>query len=438
MFITKKHLPRRTLLKGVGASIALPFLSAMVPAATAFAKTAATAKPRFAFFYLPHGFIMDKFTPATEGANFQISPILKPLEKYRNYLSVVSGLGNHSAVSSAVHAITPGTWLSCVPPAKNTAPHGGVTIDQIIASHIGQSTPLPSVEIATESRGGAAACDGTYGCGFGNTISFRTPTTPLPMEYNPRKLFTRLFGRGDSAQEREEIAADYHSILDMVADQSNDLKQALGPQDRAVLDDYLQSVREIERRVQLAEDSDVSKYDLPEVPAGLPDFDKRVVLLHDMIAAAFQADVTRVVTYMLAAEVSNQAYTHLGISEAFHPLSHHNNNPAKMANLAKLQTWHAGVIAGFLDKLATMQEGDGTVLDQLVLLFGSNMSDGAKHNHDPLPLTIIGGGCGKIKGNQHIRRPDHTPVANLHLTFLEKLGIDSKSFGDSSGLITEL
>jgi hypothetical protein len=438
MFITKKHLARRTFLKGAGASIALPFLSAMVPAATAMAKTVAVAKPRAAFFYLPHGFIMDKFTPATEGTDFEFSPILKPLEKYRKYVTVVSGLGNRSAVSSAVHAITPGTWLSCVPPAKNTAPHGGVTVDQLIAAHIGQGTPLPSFEVATEARGGGAACDGTFGCGFGNTISFRTPTTPLPMEYNPRKLFTRLFGRGDSAQERQAIAADYNSLLDMISDQSKDLKKVLGAEDRAVLDDYLQSVREIERRVQLAEENDVSKYQLPEVPAGLPDFHDRVELLHDMIAAAFQADITRVATYMLAAEVSNQAYTHLGISEAFHPLSHHNNSPAKMANLAKLQTWHATVIADFLDKLSSMQEGEGSVLDQMVLLFGSNMSDGAKHNHDPLPLTIIGGGCGKIKGNQHIRLPDHTPVSNLHLTLLEKLGVDTQSFGDSNGRIAEI
>lgn len=438
MFITKKHLARRTFLRAAGVSIALPLLDAMVPAATAIAKTAAAPRPRLGFFYLPHGFIMDQWTPKATGRDFELTPILEPLAPFKRHLTIVSGLDNKPASSSAVHAITPGTWLSAVPPKKSHAPHGGVTIDQMAARHIGQDTPLPSLEVATEPKGGSAACDGTYGCNFGNTISFRTETSPLPMEYNPRKLFRRLFGQGDTPQERAEIANDYRSVLDMVLQESHDLKRRLGARDRVVLDNYLESVREIERRVQQMSDGDLSEHELPQLPAGMPDFDGRLRLMFDMIALAWQANLTRIVTYMMAAEVSNQAYTHLDIPDAFHPLSHHNNDPGQIAKLVKLQRYHTEVFAKFLQKLADTKEGESSLLDQAILLYGSNMSDGNRHNNFPLPSAVLGRGCGRIRGGQHLRYPDHTPLANLLVTLLDRAGVPVERVGDSTGQLAEV
>lgn len=437
MFIAKKHIPRRTFLKGAGVAVALPLLDAMVPAGTALARTPASPRPRMGFFYLPHGFVMDEWTPRTEGADFELSRILEPLRPVKEYLTVVSGLDNRAASGGPTHAITPGTWLSAVPPRRSHAPFGGVTIDQIAANQLGSDTPLPSLELATEVAGGTAACDGTYGCAFGNTISFRTPTTPQPMEYNPRRAFRRLFGRGDSPAERDAIADDYRSVLDMVLAESRDLRRSLGPQDRAMLDNYLESVREIERRVAISEDRNLSDLDLPRI-AGVPDFDERLRLMFDMIAIAYQADVTRVVTFMMAAEVSNQAYPHLEIPDAFHPLSHHDNKPQMIEKLAKLQHYHTQVFARFAEKLAATPDGDGSLLDHSVLLYGSNMSDGNRHNNFPLPSAVLGGGCGTIKGNQHLRYPDRTPLANLLVTLLSRAGLAVESVGDSTGDFAEV
>jgi len=438
MFISKKHLSRRTVLRGLGVSIALPLLDAMVPAATAVASTAAAARPRLGFFYLPHGFIMDRFTPAATGREFELSPILEALAPFKSHLTIVSGLDNKPASSSAVHAITPGTWLSAVPPAKSHAPRGGVSIDQIAAREIGGDTKLPSLEVATEPKGGSAACDGTYGCNFGNTISFRTETNPLPMEYNPRKLFRKLFGQGESREERAAIAEDYRSVLDMVMAESVVLKRRLGAHDRSVLDSYLESVREIERRVQMAEAGDLSRLSLPTLPAGVPDFDARLRLMFDMIAIAYQADITRIATFMMAAEVSNQAYTHLGIPDAFHPLSHHNNDARQIEKLVKLQQYHTTVFAGFLKKLAAMPAGEGSMLDNAILLYGSNMSDGNRHNNFPLPAAVIGRAGGRIKGGQHLRYPDRTPHANLLATLLDRAGVSVERVGDSTGTFAEV
>ena len=438
MYITKKHLPRRTFLRGAGFTLALPLLDAMIPAATALAKTAANPRPYMGFFYLPHGQIMDKWTPKTDGADFELPEILEPLAPFKKQLTIVSGLGNKPAVSSAVHAITPGTWLSCVPPKRSTAPHGGVTIDQIAAQHIGQDTPLPSLEVATEEKGGSAACDGTYGCSYGTTISFRTPTTPLPMEYNPRKLFERLFGQGDTPEERAAIAQDNRSILDMAMSEASSLKAELGPRDRTMVDGYLDTVRELERRVKMSEESDLSKMDLPDLPSGIPSFDEHLKLMYDMIAIAYQANLTRIATYMLAAEVSNHAYTDLGISEAFHPLSHHGNNPNKIAQLVKIQRYNMEVFARFLDKLAKTPDGDGSILDHAIFMYGGNMSNSNLHDHDPLPTAVVGGGCGKIKGNQHLRYPDQTPLANLLVTLLDRAGVPTEGVGNSNGALSEV
>ncbi len=444
MYIKKKHLSRRTVLRGAGVTVALPFLNAMVPAATALAKTAAQPKPRMGFFYFPHGAIMNNtrfgpemnaWTPDKVGADYDLKDILKPLEPWRKYVSVVSGLGNKPAESSAVHAITPGTWLSCVPPAKSQMPHGGITVDQIAAKHIGQQTPLPSVEAATETHGGGGQCDGTYGCSFGKTISFSTPTTPLPMEDDPHKLFSKLFGRGDSPEERREISSDYNSLLDMVSEDANRLKRDVGTEDRSVLNDYLDNVREIERRVQKMHGQQIASNDLPKIPVGIPDFDTQTKLMFDMLALAYQANITRVTSFMLAAEVSSQTFPFLGVPEAFHPLSHRTGEREAAHKLIKIQQYFAKNFARFLKKLSEMKEGESTMLDQITILFGSNMSSSNLHNNFPLPTVVAGGGCGKLKGNLHVKVPDHTPLANLHLTLLKRAGIDIDAVGDSNGQI---
>jgi hypothetical protein len=439
MFITKVHLKRRTVLTGLGACVGLPLLDAMIPAATALAQTAAAAQPRAIFVYFPHGAVMDKWTPGKEGADFDLPPIIASLAPFQKRLTIVSGLENKSAIAAPVHAITPGTWLSCVPPRISHDPLGGVTIDQMAAQAIGQDTPIPSLEVATEEQGGEGSCDRNYGCSYGKTISFRTPSTPLPMEHNPRKLFQQLFGQGDNAEERAALGRENQSVLDLVRHDAADLSKTLGPRDQALLDDYLSTVREIERRVQKVAHRDLKGLQLPDAPAGIPtQFDEHMKLMFDMMALALQANLTRVMTFMMAAEVSNQPYTFIGISDAFHPLSHHSNNAQKLDRLAKVQAFNTRMFAGFVKKLAEMPNGEGTMLDQSVILFGSNMSNSNLHDHFPLPTALLGGGCGKLKGNQHLRYPDHTPIANLHVALLNRMGIPTKSLGDSTGEFTEI
>jgi hypothetical protein len=437
MFITKKHLSRRTFLRGAGVAVGLPLLDAMIPAWTALAQTAASPKPRMGFLYLPHGAIMEQWTPATEGANFELTPILKPLTPFQQQLTIVSGLENKPAIAPPVHALNPGTWLSCVTPQVGQDPHGGVTVDQIAAAHIGQDTPLPSIEIATEGRGGGGACDRNYGCSYGATISFRTPSTPLPMEADPRKLFERLFGQGDTAAERKAIATQYSSLLDLVSEEAAQLQRSLDAPDRAKLGDYLESVREIERRVQKMEDQDLTSLELPDVPVGAT-FDQRLNLMFDMIALAYQANLTRVFTFMMAGEGSNVTYNHIGVSDAFHPLSHHQNDKARKERLVKIQAYHTQAFAKFLTKLSTMPDGDGSMLDHSILLYGSNMSNSNAHDEFPLPTLVLGGGCGKLKGHQHLKYADRTPLANLLLTLLDRAGVPVEKVGNSSGVFSEV
>jgi len=448
MFITKKHLSRRTLLKAGSAAIGLPLLDAMLPAATALAQTAAAAKPRMGFFYLPHGAIMEntrfgaemnRWTPETVGRDFDFKPILEPFKPFAKHLTVVSGLGNKPAESSAVHAIVPATWLSCTHPRQSHAPYAGVTIDQIAAQHIGQDTPLPSLEVATEEEGGGAACDGTYGCAYGRTISFRTPTTPMPMEFDARKAFEKIFGRGKSEAQRKAVSSDYQSLLDMVLGEAGSLKKTLGSGDRSLVDDYLDSVREIERRIELMGQRDLTKIALPDVPVARPSFDQLLRLQFDLVAAAFQANMTRIVSYMMAAEVSNMSYGHIGIPDAFHPLSHHADNKAAMEKLARVQRYHTSVFADFLQKLDKMPDGDrGSVLDNSVFLYGGNMSNSNVHNQFPLPTIVLGRAGGAIKGGQHLRYPDHTPLANLLFTLLLRAGVPVDKVGDSTQEMTEV
>jgi hypothetical protein len=447
MFITKKHLSRRTFLRGSGAAIGLPLLSAMVPAATSLAQTAAAAKPRLGFFYLPHGMIMDNtrfgaemnaWTPDKVGKDFDLKTTLQPFAPLKQHMTVISGLGNRPAESPSVHSIIPGTWLSCVPPPRSQTPNAGISCDQIAARHIGQETPLPSLELATEERGGSSGCDGIYGCSYSRTISFRTPTTPLPMEAKPAKVFEKIFGRGNTAAEREDIANDFTSVLDLVLGEVNGIDRKLGAADKAIVHDYLDSVRDIERRVQLLGARDLTGVDVPELPVAEPDLDGKLKLMFDLLAVAYQTNMTRIATYMMMAEVSNMPYPHIGVPDAFHPLSHHAEVKASMQKLVIVQRYHSELFAGFLDKLSKMPDGDnGSVLDNSIFLYGSNMSNSNKHDTFPLPTLVFGHGGG-VKGGQHLRYPDHTPLANVLFTMMLRAGVPVEAIGDSNSELTEV
>ena len=441
MFITKKHLSRRTVLRGVGAAIALPLLDAMIPAGTALAQTAAAPKPKLGFFYLPHGAVIDRWTPAATGRAFELPQILAPFAPFKADMTVVSGLRNQAAEGAGVHTVNPGTWLSCQSPFwKSDDPLRGISADQIAARELGADTPFPSLELCTEVKPGSGqACTAEFGCGMGSTIAFRTAAQPLPMEHNPRKLFYRLFGQGDTAAEREAIAAQTSSLLDLVGGEAASLRGKLGPADQTRMAEYLDSVRDIERQAQKMADQDFSKLDLPDAPAGVPaSFDEHINLQFDLAALAYQAGLTRIVTFMMAAELSMLTYNQVGISEAFHPLSHHQNNPDKMARLAVVQAYHSTVFARFLDKLKSTPDGDGSLLDHSILLYGSNMSDSNLHNANPLPSVVFGHGYGAVKGGQHLKLAPDTPHANLILTLLARAGVPRESLGNSTGELVEV
>jgi hypothetical protein len=428
MIITKKHLSRRTLLRGAGASIALPLLDAMNPAATAFANTPAGQTPkRLAFVGFPHGAVMNQWSPAESGADYTMSPILEPLAPFREHLTIISGLRNKPAESPEPHGYIERTWLSCVAPwdAGVVGEEAGVTADQLAARHIGQDTRLPSLELTTAQ--------------VGAQLSWRTPTQSLPQEGNPRAVFYRLFGQGDTDAERAAILAETGSILDRVTDQAHRLQASLGIQDRIVVGDYLDSVREIERRVQMASEQDTSALDIPEAPVGIPnDLDEHMKLMFDLMGLAFQADLTRIVTFSLDREASMRTYTNLGISEGFHPLSHHGNNPEKLERLVRIQSYHTQMFAGFIERLADTPEGEGTVLDHSAILFGSNMSNSDKHNNDPLPAAILGHAHGGIKGGQHLIYPQDSRFSDLLVTLFDRMSIPVESIGDSGGTLAEV
>ncbi|MBZ5631705.1 MAG: DUF1552 domain-containing protein [Acidobacteriia bacterium] len=439
MLITKKHLPRRTFLRGMGVTMALPLLDSMIPAQTLTRKTAAAASPRLGFVYVPHGAIMDKWTPATEGAGFEFSPILKPLEPFRDRLNIVSGLGHRAADSTAVHSLSPTTWLSGVrpKPTQGTDAFAGVTADQVAAQAIGQDTILPSMELAIEDHSGLiGACDRDYGCIYMNTLSWRTPTTPLPMEINPRKVFERMFGQGGTAADRLARIEGDRSILDAVTKEATGLQAKLGPQDRIKISEYLENVREIERRIQKASQQVDPNMKLPEQPAGIPfSYEEHVGIMYDLLALAYQANISRVFTFMMAREVSNRTYPQVGVSDGHHATSHHQNRADKIEKLVKIQNYHLTLFTKFLQKLSTTQDGDGSLLDHSLILYGSNMSNSNAHNHFPLPTLLLGGGAGTMKGGHHIKQPDHTPMTNVLLTMLHKAGVPVESLGDSTGVI---
>ncbi len=442
MFITKKHISRRAVLKGAGVSLGLPFLGAMVPASTALAQTAAAPKIRTGFFYLPHGAIMgntshgpsaDKWTPTGSGADFKLSPIMSSLEPHKKYVTSFGNLEN-AASAGSVHTLNPATWLSATrPDTGGPRAHMATTIDQVIAKVISQDTPLPSLEVASETTVQVAAGGG----GSYTTLSFRDAESPLPMEANPRKIFLQLFGEGDTPQERKSISHQTNSILDLILDRTKKLQGELGSEDRNVLNGYLESVREIERRTQKAGGKDLSAFKIPDAPVGeLEKFDEQVKLMFDLLALAYQADLTRVASYIMVAEGTNRTYNHIGVPDAFHPVSHHANDVERMDKLVKIQSWHMSKFAEFLTKMAATPDGQGSLLDHSIFMYGSNMSNSDLHNNYPEPNILVGGGNGKMKlGGQHLLLAERTPIANLHLTILQKVGVERDKFGDSTGVI---
>ena len=425
--------------------MALPFLDAMVPAGTALAQTAAVPKLRAGFFYIPHGAIMgntshgpslDRWTPSGSGATFTLSTILASLEPYKKYVSSFGNLQN-AATAGSVHSFTPATWLSATRPDTG-APraHMATTLDQVIAKIIGQETALPSLEVAAETTVQSAAGGG----GYYSTLSFRDAESPLPMEPNPRKVFLQLFGEGDTPQERATINTRTNSLLDLILEGTKSLKGNLGNGDRAVLDGYLESVREVERRTQKAAAKDLSTFTIPEAPVGeLDSFPEQVKLMFDLVALAYQADLTRVASYIMVAEGTNRTYNHIGIPDSFHPVSHHANDLTRIEKLAKIQTWHLEQFADFVKKMAETPDGQGSLLDHSIFMYGSNMSNSDRHDNYPEPNIVVGGGNGKMRlGGQHIVLPERTPIANLHLTLLQKVGVERDTFGDSTGTIADL
>ena len=428
MFLSKKHISRRTVLKGVGATIALPLIDAMNPSGTAWAATPAGAPPkRFAFIGFPHGAIMDRWSPKATGADYEMSEILTPLAPFRQHMTVVSGLRNKMGETPEPHAYIESTWLSCVKPWDHglAGPDSGVTADQMAARHIGQDTRLPSLEVTTSQQGAR--------------LSWRTPTQPLPQEGNPRAVFQKLFGQGDTDAERAAILHETGSILDRVKAQAQRLNASLGVSDRVIVSDYLDSVREIERRVQMASQQDMSSLEIPDAPVGVPnDITEHFKLMFDLVALAFQADITRVVTMSMDHEASMRTYTNLGVAEGFHPLSHHGNNAQKMEKLVQIQRYHTEVFAKLVERLSKAQESGGTVLDHSTILFGSNMSNSDRHNNDPLPVAILGHAHGKIKGGQHVKYAQDSRFSDLLVTLFDRNNIPVEKLGDSGGTFSEI
>ena len=437
-FIMKQALARRTFLRGMGVTLALPLLDAMIPAGTALAQTAASPKTRFCGIYVPHGATMDKWTPATEGTGFAFTETLKPLEKFRDRLNVLSNLahpmaGGKGSDAGADHARSAPVFLSGASPQRGSV-QAGRTLDQVLAERIGQDTPLPSLELSLEEV--ALNCGSGYGCAYLNTISWRTPTVPLPMENNPQVVFERLFGDGTTATQRLTRKQQDKSILDSITDKISRLDGGLNSGDRARLDEYLENVREIERRIQKATQQSANNPDLPTAPVGIPDsFDDHIKLMYDLQVLAYQTDITRVSTLMYARDLSGASYPGSGVRDGFHTASHHSNLRARMDVFSQINRYHVEMLGYFLDKLRNTPDGDGNLLDHSVVLYGSSMSNGNQHDHDPLPILVAGGASGQLKGNRHLVFPAHTPMSNLMMAVLDKFGVHQDSFGDSSGML---
>jgi hypothetical protein len=437
MFITKKSLSRRTLLRGIGVGMALPFLESMVPAQTPLARTAANPVRRFGAVFVPLGERPGYWTPAQTGPNFEFSPILKPLEPFRSHLTVISQMND--PVDG--HAPTASGWLSGTVIRQTIAEdvRAGITLDQVLAKHIGQETVFPSLEVATEDfTGYVGGCDTQYSCAYVNTLSWRTPTDPLPMEINPRVVFERLFGRpGTSSQRLSRLKSD-RSILDSVKEDVSDLESTLGAHDRNRLSNYLDNVREIELRIQRSEKQSASNVQVPDAPVGVPEsFEDHAGLQFDLLALAYEADLTRVFTFMMCREISQRVYSNLGVTEPHHSMSHHGNDPEKIARLVKVNTYHVELFSRFVDKLSKTPDGDGSLLDHTLLLYGSGMSESNVHSRLDIPTALVGGAVGgtKIQGNRHIKAAAETPFANLLLEVGNKYGVQMDKFGVSTGRV---
>jgi hypothetical protein len=448
MIITKTHLPRRTFLRGLGASIALPLLDSMVPALTAQSRTAAAPVRRLGIFFVPNGMAMKYWMPASEGTAFEMPRTLAPLAPYRDQMVVLSGLATMCAFprpgeGGGDHARSAATFLTGVHIKRTSAAdvQAGISADQIAARHFGQTTQLASLELALESVELLGACDGTYACAYSNTIAWRTPTTPLPMENDPRAVFERLFGTASSTDAASRLARVRRdrSILDSVGDKVASLRLRLAPGDRRKLTEYLEAVRDVERRVQNAEQQSDRELLVVDQPAGIPgDFAEHARLMLDLLALAYQADLTRVSTFMLGREVSSRPYPEIGIPDSHHPLSHHENDPQKLDRLGQVNLHHMRQFAHLVEKLKATPEGGGSLLDQSLLVYGAGISDSNTHFHDNLPIVVIGGAAGGLQGGRHLRYPKDTPLTNLWLTLLEKMGVAAERIGDSTGTVQHL
>ena len=437
-FITKKHLSRRTFLTGAGVTIALPFLESMVPAATPLQQTAAKARTRFGAIYFPHGATMDKFTPAADGANFELSEILQPLQPYKDRINIISDLshpqayGGGSATSN--HTRSAAAYLSGAQAKAGPQAYLGVTVDQVAAQKIGQDTAMPSLELGIEDP--SLSCGDGLSCAYRDTISWQNATSPLPMQNNPQVVFERLFGDGSTDTLRRARREQSLSLLDSVMGDVNSLNKKIPATDRSRVEQYLNDLREIERRIEKAGQQVSSDLNVPAAPTGVPkDFEEHIKLMFDLWVLAWQADLTRVTTMLMAKELSNSVYAKSGIRDAFHILSHHSNLRENMDKFAVLNRYHVSVFTYLLEKLKATPDGDGNLLDHSIVLYGSAMGDANQHNHAPLPIVLAGAASGRLKGGRHIRNPKDTTMSNLLLAVLDKLGVQRESFGDSTGLM---
>ncbi len=445
--ITRAHLSRRTLLRGLGTTIALPFLDAMVPAFAAPSKL--TSKPvcRMAFCYVPNGIDMPNWTPAVEGAAFELPRIMQPLAAHRQNLLVLTCLthNNGRALGDGPgdHARAAATFLTGVHPKKTAGAdiHVGISADQVAAQQLRGSTKFPSLELGCEDGRLVGNCDSGYSCAYSNSISWRTPSTPMPPEINPRLAFERLFG-ADASEDpaaRARRRRYNKSILDFVADDTTRLKGSLGPTDNRKMDEYLEGVREIERRIEMAEKNSREIAPPMREPDGIPvDFAEHSRLMFDLLAVAFQTDLTRIATFMLAREGSTRAYREIGISDAHHPLTHHRGNQEMIHKVSEINRYHMEQFAYFLAKLKSIPDGDGTLLDHSMIVYGSGISDGNRHNHNDLPVLVAGGGAGTMRPGRHVRYPAETPMANLYLAMLDRMGVKPEAVGDSNGELNHL
>jgi hypothetical protein len=447
MIITRKALPRRTILKGMGTALALPLLDGMVPALTAQGQTAAASVKRFGAIYVPNGMIMNEWTPALEGPGFAFTPILKPLEPFSDRLVVLTGMNSKPPAlkpgeDPGVHARASTRFLTGMPPKFTTGSDllAGTSMDQILAKAIGQETQFASLELSMESTESAGTCNPGFSCAYTSTIAWRSPTTPLPMENNPRTVFERLFGDSGSTNARARAARlqQDRSILDSITERVRVLVRELGGGDRSKLEEYLDAVRDVERRIQHAE---ARNRELPAIdhPAGIPDtFEEHAKLMYDLQLLAYQSDVTRVITFMMGREFTGRQYPEIGVPDAHHPISHHQGDREKLAKLAKINTFHTSLFAYFLAKLRTTQDGDGTLLDHLSLVYGAGMSEPNSHSPENLPILLAGGGAARFTPGRHIRYPKDTPLANLHVTLLHRFDVPVDRLGDSTADAVEV